>query len=117
MKVSSKRNAVRWLHIIVGCVLATYIYSPWEENVVFQNVTKFLVIPLSAISGLWLWKGHLIRRFLPSNKKTSLLTTILLVSGQLIFAQSNEQIKLKRWGAEFSPIGAGVFSIAQAKAT
>lgn len=117
MKVSSKRNAVRWLHIIVGSILATYIYSPWAENVVFQNATKFLVIPLSTISGLWLWKGHLIRSFLTSNKKTSFLTTILLVSGQMIFAQSTEQIKLKRWGAEFSPIGAGVFSIAQAKAT
>jgi hypothetical protein len=117
MKVSSKRNAVRWLHIIVGSVLATYIYSPWEENVVFQKVTKFLLIPISAISGLWLWKGHLIRRFLPSNKNTSLLTTILLVSGHMIFAQSTEPIKPKIRGAEFSPIGAGVFSIAQAKAT
>ena len=35
----------------------------------------------------------------------------------MIFAQSTEPIKPKRWGAEFSPIGAGVFSIVQAKAT
>lgn len=117
MKSSAKRNAVRWLHICVGALVATYIYSPWVENVLFQNTIRFIVIPLTAITGLWLWKGQKLESYLAKNRKTSLLTVFFLVSSQIIFAQTIEPVKHKRWGVEFSPVGLGVFSIVQAKAT
>jgi len=68
MKVTSKKNAARMLHIITGSTIAIYIYSPLAENVLFQNVIKFIVIPLTAISGLWLWKGHYFKSFLTKKK-------------------------------------------------
>ena len=62
MKASTKRTVIRWLHICVGSILATYIYSPWGQNPTFQFTTKALVIPLTILSGLWLWKGYLLRK-------------------------------------------------------
>lgn len=117
MKSSAKRNAVRWLHICVGALIATYIYSPWIENVLFQNTIRFIVIPLTAITGLWLWKGQKLESYLAKNRKTSLLTVFFLVSSQIILAQTNQPVKPKRWGAEISPVGLAAFSITQAKAT
>lgn len=70
MKSSSKRNAIRWLHIAVGSVIATYIYSPWGQDPTFQLATKAIVIPLTILSGLWLWKGHLLRRKFNNNRST-----------------------------------------------
>lgn len=70
MKSSTKRNVVRWLHIVVGSVIATYIYSPWGQDPTFQLATKTIVIPLTILSGVWLWKGHLLRKSFKKNRST-----------------------------------------------
>lgn len=79
MKASTKRIAVRWLHIIVGSVIATYIYSPWGEIPDFQLATKAIVIPLTILSGLWLWKGHLLKPMFSKPNKVTLGMIILLL--------------------------------------
>ena len=117
MKVTSKRNVARMLHIITGSTIAAYIYSPLAENVLFQHVIMFIVIPLTVISGLWLWKGHYFKNFLTKNKKTFLLASLCFLFNAFILAQTNEPVKPKRWGAEISPVGLAAFSITQAKAT
>lgn len=71
MKASGKRNLVRWVHIAVGGIIATYIYSPIGEIFFFQVLTKAVIIPLTILSGLWLWKGHLLRRQLAKAKKSN----------------------------------------------
>lgn len=70
MKSSTKRNVVRWLHIVVGSIIAAYIYSPWGLDPTFQMATKAVVIPLTILSGLWLWKGHLLRRKTNTHRST-----------------------------------------------
>lgn len=80
MKSSTKRNAVRWLHIGVGSIIATYIYSPWGEIASFQLITKAIVIPLTILSGLWLWKGHLLKRFWGKPSNVGLGVIVLLCS-------------------------------------
>lgn len=117
MKVTSKRNVARMLHIITGSTIAAYIYSPLAENVLFQHVIMFIVIPLTVISGLWLWKGHYFKNFLTKNKKTFLLASLCFLFNAFILTQTNEPVKPKRWGAEISPVGLAAFSITQAKAT
>ncbi|MCU0432642.1 MAG: hypothetical protein MUC87_04210 [Bacteroidia bacterium] len=67
MKKSAQRNLIRWLHIIIGSILATYVYSPWNQIAVFQLIVKGIAIPVIILSGLWLWKGHLLRN--PARKK------------------------------------------------
>jgi hypothetical protein len=71
MKSSAKRKVVRWLHIGAGGVIATYIYSPWGAMPAFQIAIKAIVIPLIILSGLWLWKGHLLRKYFGKKRKTN----------------------------------------------
>lgn len=116
MKNSTKRNIVRWAHLLTGGIIATYIYSPYSEIAAFQFIVKAVVIPLIILSGLWLWKGPLVRRPFKSNVSLLLL---LLVSTNLAMAQETNtgEVNPKRWGIEYSPVGFGLFRISQAKAT
>lgn len=116
MKNSAKRNAARMLHIAAGCVLASYIYSPWGENHAFQIATKAIVIPLTILSGLWLWKGHLFSKMIGSKSKVPSIIALCLL-GFTSNAQTDTNDQPKRWGVEFSPIGASVFKISQGKLT
>lgn len=68
MKATTKRNIVRWIHIVVGSIIATYIYSPWGQNQLFQLAIKAVIIPLTILSGLWLWKGYLLRKYFKKNE-------------------------------------------------
>jgi uncharacterized protein (DUF2141 family) len=77
MKASAKRNAVRWLHVGVGSFIAAYIYSPLGQIPAFQLATKAFVIPLTILSGIWLWKGHLLKRNL---KKSTRMGMVLIVA-------------------------------------
>ena len=67
MKDSSKRIIVRWTHIIFSIPILGYIYSPFEELPKFADRVRFVVVPLMVLSGLWMWKGHLLRRLWRSN--------------------------------------------------
>jgi len=57
MKARQTRNLFRWIHIIGGTLLVVYVYSPLKENVLFENVIQYGVIPLVGISALVLLKG------------------------------------------------------------
>lgn len=50
------RIILRWLHIVLGLILMCYIYSPFHKYIWFQLVTKFCVIPIITLSGIWVWK-------------------------------------------------------------
>ena len=58
------RTICRWLHLILGLVILCYIYSPFGKYPVFNIFVKFFAIPLILLSGLWLWKPHLLNRIL-----------------------------------------------------
>ena len=57
------RSILRWTHIILGLVIMCYVYSPFGKVQAFQIAVKFLVIPLIALSGFWLWKFKAFNRF------------------------------------------------------
>jgi uncharacterized protein (DUF2141 family) len=80
MNSLTKRNVLRWIHLGVGSVIATYIYSPWGEVTTFQIFTKFVAVPLTVITGLWLWKGHFLRRFFNKQNNIRLGLIVLLCS-------------------------------------
>jgi hypothetical protein len=118
MKNVSKRNSLRWVHIFAGSVIATYVYSPLSESNGFSFFTKAIVIPLLIATGLWLWKGQFFRKLLL--KKGAQMALMLILSMSTIIsvqAQEVEKPATHRWGAEFSAIGIGVFSLYQGKAT
>ena len=56
MKGRQKRKLFRWIHIIGGTLLVVYVYSPLKENVLFENLIQYGVIPFFGISALALLK-------------------------------------------------------------
>ena len=62
MKESTKRMLVRWIHLIFAIPIAGYIYSPFDQIPNYAPLTRYFFVPAIVISGLWMWKGHVVRR-------------------------------------------------------
>ena len=62
MKETTKRSIVRWIHLILSIPIVGYVYSPFEELPNYAPVVRYVSIPVLVLSGLWMWKGHVLRR-------------------------------------------------------
>jgi|CZLA01.1.fsa_nt_gi hypothetical protein len=62
MKDTTKRSIVRSIHIIFSIPILGYIYSPFEELPDYARPTRFVFLPVMVLTGLWMWKGHVLRR-------------------------------------------------------
>jgi hypothetical protein len=62
MKDATNRSIVRWIHIVFSIPILGYIYSPFEEIPKYAPRVRFVVVPVMLLSGLWMWKGHVLRR-------------------------------------------------------
>ena len=63
MKEVTKRSILRWVHIVFGIVpILGYIYSPFDQIPNYAPATRFVFVPALVLSGLWMWKGHVVRR-------------------------------------------------------
>jgi hypothetical protein len=62
MNFPKQRTIFRWIHIVLGIPILGYIYSPFEKLPDYAPATRFVFLPAIALSGLWMWKGHLFRR-------------------------------------------------------
>ena len=62
MKLPSQRTVFRWVHIVCGLPLIGFVYGPPEEVAPYAPVFRYVFVPVLVLSGLWLWKGHLITR-------------------------------------------------------
>lgn len=65
MKESTKRSIVRWIHIVFSIPILGYIYSPFDQLPLYASRVRFVIVPAMLLSGLWMWKGHLLRRLIP----------------------------------------------------
>jgi len=63
MKESTKRSIVRWIHIIMAIPIVGYIYSPFDVIPSYAPPTRYVFFPSMVISGLWMWKGHVVKRW------------------------------------------------------
>ena len=64
MKEVTKRSVNRWIHILLAIPILGYIYSPLEDLPKYADRVRFVFVPLILLSGLLMWKGHLLRRML-----------------------------------------------------
>ena len=64
MTQATKRSVLRWIHIVFAIPIAGYIYSPFEKIPDYAPATRFVFVPVLVLSGLWMWKGHLLRRLI-----------------------------------------------------
>jgi hypothetical protein len=65
MRQSLVRMIFRWIHIVFSIPILGYIYSPFEEVPKYTSVVRLVFVPVIVVSGLWMWKGHLLRRLIP----------------------------------------------------
>jgi thiosulfate reductase cytochrome b subunit len=56
------RTIARWIHIIVAIPIYGYLYSPFEKLPQYAFPTRYIFFPLMVLTGLWMWKGHVVRR-------------------------------------------------------
>jgi hypothetical protein len=64
MKDATKRSIVRSIHLVLSIPIIGYIYSPFEQLPAYAPRVRFVVVPVMLLSGLWMWKGHALRRFM-----------------------------------------------------
>lgn len=64
MKDVTIRSILRWIHIVFSIPIIGYIYSPFEEIPKYAPRVRFVVVPVMLLSGLWMWKGHVVRRLI-----------------------------------------------------
>ena len=63
MRDVTQRVIIRWIHLICVIPIIGYIYSPFDVIPDYAPATRFVFFPVMLLSGLWMWKGHWLRRF------------------------------------------------------
>jgi thiosulfate reductase cytochrome b subunit len=58
------RSVFRWIHLILAIPIVGYIYSPFDKLPDYAPLTRFVFLPLMVLTGLWMWKGHVVRRLI-----------------------------------------------------
>jgi hypothetical protein len=68
MKEATQRSIVRF---ICSIPIIGYIYSPFQHLPDYAPPTRFVFFPVMALSGLWLWKGRIVRRLISRKNRPS----------------------------------------------
>jgi hypothetical protein len=58
----TKRMLVRWVHVLLAIPVAGYIYGPIDQLHHYAAPIRYFFFPAIVLVGLWMWKGHLVRR-------------------------------------------------------
>jgi thiosulfate reductase cytochrome b subunit len=64
------RSIFRWIHLIFAIPILGYIYSPFDKIPDYAFPTRYIFVPIMVISGLWMWKGHVVRRLISKRATT-----------------------------------------------
>lgn len=64
-----ERDLMRWIHLLGSATIGTFVYSPWRNEPMFVLSMRVLVIPILALTGLWMWQGHRLKKFFSSSQK------------------------------------------------
>ena len=64
MNSATQRSIFRWIHIIFSIPILGYIYSPFDKIPEYAHPTRYFFVPIMVVTGLWMWKGHVLRRLI-----------------------------------------------------
>jgi thiosulfate reductase cytochrome b subunit len=64
MSNAIKRWIPRLIHLTFSIPIVGYVYSPFEELPNYAPVVRLVAIPVLVLTGLWMWKGHVLRRLI-----------------------------------------------------
>jgi len=62
MNQATKRLILRTIHIVFSIPILGYVYSPFDKIPNYAPATRFVFVPMLVLSGLWMWKGHVVRQ-------------------------------------------------------
>jgi hypothetical protein len=68
MNQSTQRLIFRWIHLVFAIPIIGYIYSPFEKLPDYVLPTRYVFVPIMVLSGLWMWKGHVVRRLISKDR-------------------------------------------------
>ena len=68
------RTIFRWIHIVFGIPILGYIYDSPTDTPYYAWAIRSVFVPVIVFSGLWMWKGHIVRRLISKNKTTGTRT-------------------------------------------
>ncbi len=66
MKASTERKIIRWIHIVLSVPVIGYIYGPVAQIPEASMMVRAFFFPAIILSGFYLWKGHLLKKWLRS---------------------------------------------------
>lgn len=58
------RAILRWIHLVLAIPILGYVYSPFEDIPNYAPAVRFVFVPVLVVTGLWMWKGHALRRII-----------------------------------------------------
>jgi hypothetical protein len=64
------RSIFRWIHLVLAIPILGYIYSPFNKIPNYAPAARFFFVPGMVFSGLWMWKGHAVRRLISKRSAT-----------------------------------------------
>jgi thiosulfate reductase cytochrome b subunit len=62
MTASTERRILRWVHMILSVPILGFLYGPVADNPRAAFATRYVFLPTVVLTGLWMWKGHAVRR-------------------------------------------------------
>ena len=62
MTHATKRSIARWIHLVFSIPIIGYVYSPFQNIPQYAAPTRYVFLPMLMLTGLWMWKGHLVQR-------------------------------------------------------
>jgi hypothetical protein len=71
MKASTERMILRAIHLVFSIPILGYIYSPFEKLPDYAFKTRFIFVPIMLLTGLWMWKGYLVKRLFTRSSATA----------------------------------------------
>ena len=73
MNQITQRSIIRCIHLVFSIPIIGYAYSPFEELPNYAPVVRFGAVPGIVLTGLWMWKGHVVRRLSKRSPVTAVL--------------------------------------------
>jgi hypothetical protein len=72
------RSIFRWVHITCGIPILGYIYDSPSDTHNYAFSVRYVFLPVLLLSGLWMWKGHLLRRLISKRSAKQVAAAKLL---------------------------------------
>jgi thiosulfate reductase cytochrome b subunit len=63
MKAATERKIIRWFHILASIPIIGFVYGPVSTIPEAVVVVRWVIFPLVILSGFWMWKGHVIKKW------------------------------------------------------